>query len=179
MSVIRTSFENNNEIGVFSKLTNAYCLVGIGGSANFYRWPKTNPLKLHLIILLQCIRVRVTRCHPCGVHLDSRLQDNWEDDGEQHSSRKRIMSCPLVFIVSMSPHLSSRWATDTGCWCRAPPRTRSCSRSGTRSQTPSASRGWRSDSPPSATSWVGPEVNTVQCVVTVDISASKRSIRSA
>ena len=37
MSVIRTSFENNNEIGVFSKLTNAYCLVGIGGSANFYR----------------------------------------------------------------------------------------------------------------------------------------------
>jgi len=36
MSVIRTSFENNNEIGVFSKLTNAYCLVGIGGSANFY-----------------------------------------------------------------------------------------------------------------------------------------------
>ena len=37
MSVVRTSFENNNEIGVFSKLTNAYCLVGIGGSANFYR----------------------------------------------------------------------------------------------------------------------------------------------
>ena len=37
MSVVRTSFENNNEVGVFSKLTNAYCLVGIGGSANFYR----------------------------------------------------------------------------------------------------------------------------------------------
>ena len=38
MSVVRTSFENNSEIGVFSKLTNAYCLVGLGGSANFYRW---------------------------------------------------------------------------------------------------------------------------------------------
>ena len=37
MSVVRTSFENNSEIGVFSKLTNAYCLVGLGGSANFYR----------------------------------------------------------------------------------------------------------------------------------------------
>ena len=37
MSVVRTAFENNNEIGVFSKLTNAYCLVAIGGSANFYR----------------------------------------------------------------------------------------------------------------------------------------------
>lgn len=30
-------FENSNEIGVFSKLTNAYCLVAIGGSENFYR----------------------------------------------------------------------------------------------------------------------------------------------
>lgn len=33
---VRTQFEGNNEIGVFSNLTNAYCLVGIGGSANFY-----------------------------------------------------------------------------------------------------------------------------------------------
>ncbi|XP_064393197.1 eukaryotic translation initiation factor 6-like [Halichondria panicea] len=32
----RVQFEGNNEIGVFSKLTNAYCLVAIGGSANFY-----------------------------------------------------------------------------------------------------------------------------------------------
>lgn len=32
----RVQFEGNNEIGVFAKLTNAYCLVGIGGSANFY-----------------------------------------------------------------------------------------------------------------------------------------------
>ena len=36
MSVIRTHYENNNEIGVFSLLTNKYCLVGLGGSANFY-----------------------------------------------------------------------------------------------------------------------------------------------
>jgi translation initiation factor 6 len=35
---VRVQFENNNEIGVFSKLTNAYCLVGIGGSENFYRF---------------------------------------------------------------------------------------------------------------------------------------------
>jgi len=32
----RAQFENSNEIGVFSKLTNAYCLVAIGGSENFY-----------------------------------------------------------------------------------------------------------------------------------------------
>ncbi|KAH6767995.1 Translation initiation factor IF6 [Perilla frutescens var. frutescens] len=32
----RLQYENNCEIGVFSKLTNAYCLVAIGGSENFY-----------------------------------------------------------------------------------------------------------------------------------------------
>merc|ERR1712008_329784 len=36
MAVVRTHFENNNEIGVFSKLTNAYCLIGVGRSANFF-----------------------------------------------------------------------------------------------------------------------------------------------
>ncbi|CAN1834133.1 Eukaryotic translation initiation factor 6-2, partial [Linum perenne] len=29
-------FENNCEVGVFSKLTNAYCLVAVGGSESFY-----------------------------------------------------------------------------------------------------------------------------------------------
>ncbi|KAF5958137.1 hypothetical protein HYC85_005362 [Camellia sinensis] len=32
----RIQFENSCDIGVFSKLTNAYCLVAIGGSENFY-----------------------------------------------------------------------------------------------------------------------------------------------
>lgn len=32
----RTQFENSNEVGVFSKLTNLYCLVAVGGSENFY-----------------------------------------------------------------------------------------------------------------------------------------------
>jgi len=33
---VRVQFEGNNEVGVFSKLTNTYCMVAIGGSANFY-----------------------------------------------------------------------------------------------------------------------------------------------
>jgi len=33
---VRAQFENSNEVGVFAKLTNAYCLVGIGASENFY-----------------------------------------------------------------------------------------------------------------------------------------------
>eukprot|EP00933_Yihiella_yeosuensis_P060991 TRINITY_DN63806_c0_g1_i1.p1 TRINITY_DN63806_c0_g1~~TRINITY_DN63806_c0_g1_i1.p1 ORF type:complete len:246 (+),score=39.69 TRINITY_DN63806_c0_g1_i1:6-743(+) len=32
----RAQFENNNEIGVFAKLTNSYCLVAPGGSEHFY-----------------------------------------------------------------------------------------------------------------------------------------------
>jgi len=33
---LRAQFENKNDVGVFSKLTNAYCMVAIGGSENFY-----------------------------------------------------------------------------------------------------------------------------------------------
>jgi len=33
---VRASFESNNEVGVFAKLTNSYCLVALGGSTNFY-----------------------------------------------------------------------------------------------------------------------------------------------
>ncbi|CAI8506814.1 unnamed protein product [Pichia kudriavzevii] len=32
----RAQFENSNEVGVFSKLTNSYALVAVGGSENFY-----------------------------------------------------------------------------------------------------------------------------------------------
>ncbi|WVQ83335.1 eukaryotic translation initiation factor 6 [Cryptococcus sp. DSM 104549] len=33
---VRTQFENSTDIGVFSKLTNAYCLTALGSSTNFY-----------------------------------------------------------------------------------------------------------------------------------------------
>jgi len=32
----RCRFESSDDIGVFSKLTNAYCLIGLGASSNFY-----------------------------------------------------------------------------------------------------------------------------------------------
>lgn len=35
---VRVHFEGNNEVGVFSCLTNTYCLVAVGGSQNFYRY---------------------------------------------------------------------------------------------------------------------------------------------
>ena len=36
VSPVGVQFEGNNDIGVFSKLTNKYCLVCTGGSENFY-----------------------------------------------------------------------------------------------------------------------------------------------
>lgn len=36
MSFLGAQFENNNEVGVFAKLTNSYCLVAPGGSEHFY-----------------------------------------------------------------------------------------------------------------------------------------------
>eukprot|EP01137_Pigoraptor_chileana_P022234 Opistho-2@86971 len=33
---VRAAFENTNEIGVFAKLTNNYCLVAVGAAENFY-----------------------------------------------------------------------------------------------------------------------------------------------
>ncbi|KAI9017115.1 eukaryotic translation initiation factor 6 [Gaertneriomyces sp. JEL0708] len=33
---VRAQFENSNDIGVFSRLTNSYALVAVGGSENFY-----------------------------------------------------------------------------------------------------------------------------------------------
>jgi translation initiation factor 6 len=33
---IRIQFENSNDVGVFAKLTNSYCLVSNAGSENFY-----------------------------------------------------------------------------------------------------------------------------------------------
>lgn len=33
---IRSRFENSDDVGVYAKLTNSYCLVGLGGSENFY-----------------------------------------------------------------------------------------------------------------------------------------------
>ena len=32
---VRAQFENSDDIGVFARLTNSYCLVSIGGSENF------------------------------------------------------------------------------------------------------------------------------------------------
>lgn len=55
----RAQFENNNEIGVFSKLTNSYCLIAIGGSENFY---STFEAELGDVIPVVRCSIAGTRC---------------------------------------------------------------------------------------------------------------------
>ena len=35
---VRAMFESSSDIGCFAKLTNTYCIVGVGASENFYRY---------------------------------------------------------------------------------------------------------------------------------------------
>jgi translation initiation factor 6 len=48
--ITRCKYQTSNDIGVFSKLTNTYCIVGDGGSNNFYNIIETQ-LQNHISII--------------------------------------------------------------------------------------------------------------------------------
>ncbi|CAB3227371.1 unnamed protein product [Arctia plantaginis] len=58
---VRVQFENNNEVGVFSKLTNSYCLVAIGGSENFY-----SVFEAELADIIPVVHVSIAGCRIIG-----------------------------------------------------------------------------------------------------------------
>ncbi|XP_046842237.1 eukaryotic translation initiation factor 6 [Xenia sp. Carnegie-2017] len=58
---VRAQFENNNEVGVFSKLTNSYCLVGIGASQSFY-----SVFEGELSDVIPVVRTSVAGCRIIG-----------------------------------------------------------------------------------------------------------------
>lgn len=60
---VRCQFENSSEVGVFARLTNSYCLVTIGGSANFYSTFETELGDL----------IPVVHCSIAGTRLVGRL----------------------------------------------------------------------------------------------------------
>ena len=62
-SALGAQFENSNEVGVFAKLTNAYCLVALGGSQNFYSVFESE-LSDH---------IPVVQCSVAGVRIIGRL----------------------------------------------------------------------------------------------------------
>jgi len=58
---VRVQFENNNEVGVFAKLTNTYCIVGIGGSENFY-----SVFESELADVIPVIHTQINGCRIVG-----------------------------------------------------------------------------------------------------------------
>jgi translation initiation factor 6 len=58
---IRLQFENSPEIGVFSVLTNAYCIIGLGNSSNFFTVFE-NELSEHI----PCIYSTINGCRIVG-----------------------------------------------------------------------------------------------------------------
>lgn len=68
---VRASFEKNNEIGCFAKLTNTYCLVAIGGSENFYRWVRRRKM-----IVCTHLMYNMRTCHTLHCLTQVSKQDN-------------------------------------------------------------------------------------------------------
>jgi len=58
---LRCQFENSNEVGVFSTLTNAYCLVGLGGSEAFY-----SIFEAELMEAIPVVHVSIAGCRIIG-----------------------------------------------------------------------------------------------------------------
>ncbi|EDO49340.1 predicted protein [Nematostella vectensis] len=58
---VRAQFENSNEVGVFSKLTNAYCLVAIGATENFY-----SVFESELSDVIPVVRTSIAGCRIIG-----------------------------------------------------------------------------------------------------------------
>ncbi|KAK6479566.1 eukaryotic translation initiation factor 6 [Huso huso] len=91
---VRASFENNNEIGCFAKLTNTYCLVAVGGSENFYRGVLQDvflfvkfPLSLSLPLILS-LSLSLSLCLSLSLSAGNRhgllVPNNTTDQELQH-----------------------------------------------------------------------------------------------
>ena len=61
----RTQFENSNEVGVFAKLTNAYAMIAIGGSENFYSVFEAELADHIPVFRARCLICCTSRAQPC------------------------------------------------------------------------------------------------------------------
>jgi hypothetical protein len=93
-------YENNNEVGVFSKLTNSYCLVAVGGSENFY-----SVFESELADHIPVIHTTIAGCRIIGrLTAGTSFADSATD----------------FLAQSLTPNTSSAQATRTACSCRRP-----------------------------------------------------------
>lgn len=86
---IRIQFENSNDIGVFSKLTNAYCLVSNAGSENFYSFFEAD-LGTHIPVIHTSIGgTRIVGRLTCG-NKNGLLVPNTTTDNELQYLRNSL-----------------------------------------------------------------------------------------
>lgn len=78
--ITRCKYENSNEVGVWAKLTNTYCLVGLGGAENFYSIFE-NELANHMSVIHATVANtklvgRLTAGNKNGLLVPSTITDN-------------------------------------------------------------------------------------------------------
>uniref|UniRef100_A0A2P2JZW8 Eukaryotic translation initiation factor 6-2-like n=1 Tax=Rhizophora mucronata TaxID=61149 RepID=A0A2P2JZW8_RHIMU len=108
----RLQFENSCEVGVFSKLTNAYCLVAIGGSESFY-----SVFEAELADVIPVVKTSIG-----GTRIVGRLCA-----GEDSQCPFSFTSLSLGLLVLLAMHTARvfYWQeTRMGFLCRTPPLTK-------------------------------------------------------
>lgn len=132
-----THFESSNEVGVFAKLTNSYCLVATGGSEHFYSTIEAE-LAGHIPVIHASVgstrvigRVCVGESHHKQANtrkgavfkLNKGEEENereTEKEGEENRRRGKALgalqtsrSCliPYLIICSLAPAVSFRFCS--------------------------------------------------------------------
>ena len=136
----RCQFENQNDIGVFCKLTNAYCLVAIGGSENFYSVFQVSvrpfavclsffPLFVRLktfefiVVFFGAFAERASRPHSCYP-----LFHRWLPHYRTPNMRCKPLSTPISSpTIVTSSQLLSKKGIRMGCWFPTLQQTKNCS----------------------------------------------------
>ena len=106
VSPVGAQFEGNNDIGVFSKLTNKYCLVCTGGSENFY-----GAFETELADQIPVIHSSIAGCRFVGRVTAGRLhsrsfyvrKQEWASSSSVYNRQR----------VATAPQFPSRWSCDS------------------------------------------------------------------
>merc|ERR1712166_1428328 len=101
---IRCQFENSNEVGVFAKLTNKYCLVSHGGSENFY-----SVFEAELADHIPVVHVSIAGCRVigrmCAGNSKGLLRPNTTTDTELQHIRNSLPD--EVKVIRIEERLSA------------------------------------------------------------------------
>ena len=80
----RTRYESSSEIGIFSVLTNTYCLVGLGGCENFYSTFETHLAQHIPVVHCTISNTKIVGALTCGNKNGLLVPQNTNDTELQH-----------------------------------------------------------------------------------------------